>query len=158
MWVALELGGTTDNTISFLRCCFWKQHFLLLVQFVCSVRVFVYDQLLRLYQAKSVAAISHIRKVHWFEKFNWFVSSENYLIISGRDAQQNELVVKRYMKKGDLYVLHLIPDRSCHVLMAVKHYLLHLILKICRMCEISDNSGAMWEGMCMQIYMELQVL
>eukprot|EP00798_Chlamydomonas_sp_ICE-L_P022483 gene22483-29609_t len=43
-------------------------------------------------------------KQHWFERFNWFVSSENYLIISGRDAQQNELIVKRYFKKGDAYV------------------------------------------------------
>jgi predicted ribosome quality control (RQC) complex YloA/Tae2 family protein len=51
-----------------------------------------------------VAAISHMRKVHWFEKFNWFISSENYLVISGRDAQQNEMVVKRYMSKGDIYV------------------------------------------------------
>ncbi|KAH7291813.1 hypothetical protein KP509_29G036400 [Ceratopteris richardii] len=58
----------------------------------------------QLAQEKVVAAISHIRKVHWFEKFNWFISSENYLVISGRDAQQNELLVKRYMKKGDLYV------------------------------------------------------
>lgn len=53
-------------------------------------------------QEKTVAAISHIRKVHWFEKFNWFISSENYLVISGRDAQQNEMIVKRYMSKGDL--------------------------------------------------------
>ncbi|KAK9139129.1 hypothetical protein Scep_008810 [Stephania cephalantha] len=59
---------------------------------------------LQLSQEKTVAAISHMRKVHWFEKFNWFVSSENYLIISGRDAQQNEMIVKRYMSKGDLYV------------------------------------------------------
>lgn len=58
----------------------------------------------QLSQEKSVAAISHIRKVHWFEKFNWFISSENYLVISGRDAQQNEMIVKRYMSKGDLYV------------------------------------------------------
>lgn len=58
----------------------------------------------QLSQEKSVATISHMRKVHWFEKFNWFVSSENYLIISGRDAQQNEMIVKRYMTKGDLYV------------------------------------------------------
>jgi predicted ribosome quality control (RQC) complex YloA/Tae2 family protein len=43
-----------------------------------------------------------MRKVHWFEKFNWFISSKNYLVISGRDAQQNELIVKRYMSKGDL--------------------------------------------------------
>ncbi|CAA7398591.1 unnamed protein product [Spirodela intermedia] len=59
---------------------------------------------LQLAQEKTVAAISHMRKVHWFEKFNWFISSENYLVISGRDAQQNEMIVKRYMSKGDLYV------------------------------------------------------
>ncbi|CAK8531516.1 unnamed protein product [Lathyrus sativus] len=59
---------------------------------------------LQLSQEKTVASISHMRKVHWFEKFNWFISSENYLIISGRDAQQNEMIVKRYMSKGDLYV------------------------------------------------------
>ncbi|XP_072996590.1 uncharacterized protein [Typha latifolia] len=59
---------------------------------------------LQLAQEKTVAAISHMRKVHWFEKFNWFISSENYLVISGRDAQQNEIIVKRYMSKGDLYI------------------------------------------------------
>ncbi|PWA68069.1 zinc knuckle CCHC-type [Artemisia annua] len=58
----------------------------------------------QLAKEKTVASISHIRKVHWFEKFNWFISSENYLVISGRDAQQNEMIVKRYMSKGDLYV------------------------------------------------------
>ncbi|GAB2265587.1 hypothetical protein Dimus_000626 [Dionaea muscipula] len=59
---------------------------------------------IQLSQEKSVATISHIRKVLWFEKFNWFISSENYLVISGRDAQQNELLVKRYMSKWDLYI------------------------------------------------------
>ncbi|XP_062108859.1 uncharacterized protein LOC133819592 [Humulus lupulus] len=59
---------------------------------------------LQLSQEKTVASISHMRRVHWFEKFNWFISSENYLVISGRDAQQNEMIVKRYMSKGDLYV------------------------------------------------------
>lgn len=58
----------------------------------------------QLSQEKAVATISHMRKVHWFEKFNWFVSSENYLVISGRDAQQNEMIVKRYMSKSDIYI------------------------------------------------------
>ncbi|CAM9478235.1 unnamed protein product [Ectocarpus sp. 8 AP-2014] len=44
------------------------------------------------------------RKVYWFEKFNWFISSENYLVISGRNAQQNEVVVKKYLRPGDIYV------------------------------------------------------
>jgi predicted ribosome quality control (RQC) complex YloA/Tae2 family protein len=49
-------------------------------------------------------SISKARKVYWFEKFFWCISSENYLMIAGRDAQQNDLVVKRYMKPGDIYV------------------------------------------------------
>ena len=46
------------------------------------------------------------RKVLWFEKFNWFVTSEGFLVISGRDAQQNELIVKKFLRKshGDIYV------------------------------------------------------
>ena len=32
------------------------------------------------------------------------ISSENYLVIAGRDMQQNELIVKKYMRAGDLYV------------------------------------------------------
>ncbi|CAK9091337.1 Nuclear export mediator factor Nemf (Serologically defined colon cancer antigen 1 homolog) [Durusdinium trenchii] len=46
------------------------------------------------------------RKVNWFERFNWFVTSEGILVLSGRDAQQNELLVKRYLRKshGDIYV------------------------------------------------------
>ena len=56
---------------------------------------------------KEMAAITNInkaRKVFWFEKFFWFISSENYLVIAGRDMQQNELIVKKYMRAGDLYV------------------------------------------------------
>jgi len=41
-------------------------------------------------------------RVFWFEKFNWFVSSENYLVLGGRDAQQNELLVKKYLNPGEL--------------------------------------------------------
>jgi hypothetical protein len=45
-----------------------------------------------------------VRKVHWFEKFNWFITSEGYLVLSGRDAQQNEQLVKKYLRSGDAYV------------------------------------------------------
>lgn len=44
---------------------------------------------------RTISTISKARKVFWFEKFYWFISSENYLVIGGRDAQQNELIVKR---------------------------------------------------------------
>ena len=45
-----------------------------------------------------------VRKQLWFEKFIYFISSEGYLVLGGRDAQQNEILYKRYLKKGDIYV------------------------------------------------------
>ncbi|XP_065332099.1 ribosome quality control complex subunit NEMF homolog [Cloeon dipterum] len=53
---------------------------------------------------KMAKSIQKVRKVFWFEKFFWFISSENYLVVGGRDQQQNELVVRRYLKAGDIYV------------------------------------------------------
>ncbi|XP_059815277.1 ribosome quality control complex subunit NEMF-like isoform X2 [Hypanus sabinus] len=55
-------------------------------------------------EVQTVITIQKARKVYWFEKFLWFISSENYLVIAGRDQQQNELIVKRYLKPGDIYV------------------------------------------------------
>jgi len=45
-----------------------------------------------------------VRKQLWFEKFIYFISSDGYLVLGGRDAQQNEILYKRYLKKGDVYV------------------------------------------------------
>ncbi|GBB97847.1 hypothetical protein RclHR1_03090005 [Rhizophagus clarus] len=55
-------------------------------------------------ETKITASINKIRKPFWFEKFVWFISSENYLVIAGHDMAQNELLVKRYLRKGDVYV------------------------------------------------------
>jgi predicted ribosome quality control (RQC) complex YloA/Tae2 family protein len=52
-------------------------------------------------ESQIASSVSKSRKVYWFEKFIWFISSENYLVIGGRDRQQNETLVKRYLKKGD---------------------------------------------------------
>ncbi|XP_028398631.1 nuclear export mediator factor Nemf-like [Dendronephthya gigantea] len=55
-------------------------------------------------EVATTTSIRKARKVYWFEKFFWFISSENYLVIGGRDQQQNELIVKRHLKPGDVYV------------------------------------------------------
>ncbi|XP_078133159.1 ribosome quality control complex subunit NEMF [Sander vitreus] len=55
-------------------------------------------------EVQTVTTIQKARKVYWFEKFLWFISSENYLVIAGRDQQQNEIIVKRYLRAGDVYV------------------------------------------------------
>ncbi|KAG0045096.1 hypothetical protein BGZ83_009655 [Gryganskiella cystojenkinii] len=58
----------------------------------------------QLQEVKITTSIQRARKPYWFEKFMWFITSENYLVIAGRDAQQNEMIVKRYLRKGDVYV------------------------------------------------------
>jgi predicted ribosome quality control (RQC) complex YloA/Tae2 family protein len=50
------------------------------------------------------AVLRPVRKQMWFEKFSWFISSDGYLVLAGKDAQQNEMLYKKYLKKGDVYV------------------------------------------------------
>ncbi|MCK5107435.1 MAG: DUF814 domain-containing protein [Nanoarchaeota archaeon] len=42
------------------------------------------------------------REKEWYEKFHWFYSSEGFLVIGGRDATTNEIVIKKHTDKGDL--------------------------------------------------------
>ena len=42
------------------------------------------------------------RKREWYEKFHWFISSEDFLCIGGKDATSNEIVVKKHTDKEDL--------------------------------------------------------
>ena len=49
------------------------------------------------------ALLQPIRKQMWFEKFIWFISSDGYLVLGGKDATQNEMLYKRYLRKGDVY-------------------------------------------------------
>jgi predicted ribosome quality control (RQC) complex YloA/Tae2 family protein len=46
-----------------------------------------------------------IRKRIWFEKFHWVHSSEGLLIVGGRDATSNEILVKKHTTTKDL-ILH----------------------------------------------------
>lgn len=43
-----------------------------------------------------------IRKKEWFEKFRWFISSTGFLVIGGRDATTNEIVIKKYTEHDDI--------------------------------------------------------
>ncbi|WP_121741204.1 ribosome rescue protein RqcH [Natronorubrum halophilum] len=41
----------------------------------------------------------------WYDRFRWFHTSDGYLVIGGRNADQNEELVKKYLEPGDT-VLH----------------------------------------------------
>ncbi|MCX9083476.1 MAG: ribosome rescue protein RqcH [Candidatus Methanoperedens sp.] len=42
-------------------------------------------------------------KPKWYEQFRWFISSDGFLVIGGRDAQSNEDIVKKYLQKQDIF-------------------------------------------------------
>jgi predicted ribosome quality control (RQC) complex YloA/Tae2 family protein len=43
-----------------------------------------------------------IKRKKWFEKFKWFRSSQGFLVIGGRNATQNEMLVKKHTENNDL--------------------------------------------------------
>ncbi len=44
------------------------------------------------------------RRTFWFERYRWFVSSEGAVAIAGKDAPSNDVVVKKHLKDGDVYL------------------------------------------------------
>jgi predicted ribosome quality control (RQC) complex YloA/Tae2 family protein len=44
-----------------------------------------------------------IQKTYWFERFHWFISSNNNLVIGGKDSKTNDQIVKKYLKNLDRY-------------------------------------------------------
>ena len=43
-------------------------------------------------------------KRRWFHRFRWFETSDGVLVVGGRDAGQNEELVRRYLGGGDSFV------------------------------------------------------
>jgi len=40
---------------------------------------------------------------HWYERFRWFHTSDGFLVVGGRDADQNEALVKKYLEGNDRF-------------------------------------------------------
>lgn len=45
------------------------------------------------------------RKPRWYEKYHWFRTTNDHLVIGGRDASTNEQVIKKHAEQDD-YVFH----------------------------------------------------
>ena len=43
-----------------------------------------------------------IKRKEWFEKFRWFVSSDGFLVVAGKDAVSNEVLIKKHTEAGDV--------------------------------------------------------
>jgi len=65
----------------------------------------LYKQETTFMEEQTQKQIKKQKKREWYEKFHWFISSEGFLCIGGKDATSNELVIKKHTEKSDL-VLH----------------------------------------------------
>lgn len=55
-------------------------------------------------------------KEKWYDKYRWFESSDDFLVIGGRNATQNEEIVKKHMQKDDLFFHSQIEGGSATVI------------------------------------------
>ncbi|MFC3476924.1 ribosome rescue protein RqcH [Halobacterium litoreum] len=51
----------------------------------------------------SRASIPIRKQEQWYERFRWFRTSEGFLVLGGRNADQNEELVKNYMDRYDRF-------------------------------------------------------
>ncbi len=69
------------------------------------------DQLKRKIEEEHKARTNEIiekkmiyRKKEWYEKYRWSITRNNLLVIAGKDASQNEAIVKKHMEKRDIFL------------------------------------------------------
>ncbi|MGN8215200.1 ribosome rescue protein RqcH [Halococcus sp. PRR34] len=48
-------------------------------------------------------SISVRQNEQWYERFRWFRTSDDFLVLGGRSADQNEDLVKKYLERGDRF-------------------------------------------------------
>jgi len=60
------------------------------------------DLLQRGEERRRSPVLKRRHKPRWFERFRWFYSSDDFLVIGGRDADGNEEIYLKYLEKRDL--------------------------------------------------------
>lgn len=53
-------------------------------------------------EAIEQLALRRAQRKEWFEKFRWFVSSDGFLVVAGKDAVSNEVLIKKHTDENDV--------------------------------------------------------
>jgi predicted ribosome quality control (RQC) complex YloA/Tae2 family protein len=53
-------------------------------------------------EALKELAKRKVKRKGWFEKFRWFVSSEGFLVVGGKDAVSNDVLIKKHTESEDV--------------------------------------------------------
>lgn len=43
-----------------------------------------------------------VKHKEWFERFRWFISSDGFLVVAGKDAVSNEVLIKKHAEPNDI--------------------------------------------------------
>ncbi|BAN90480.1 ribosome rescue protein RqcH [Aeropyrum camini] len=62
------------------------------------------EEAVRRARLRRLRRILESRRRFWFEKYHWTITRGGFLAIGGRDAGQNESVVKRYLGHEDIFL------------------------------------------------------
>ena len=53
-------------------------------------------------EKREAPIIKKRRKREWYEAFRWMITSGGRIVIGGRDARTNEMIIRRYLENNDL--------------------------------------------------------
>lgn len=79
----------------------------------------------------------------WFERFRWFVSSEGAIVLGGKDAKGNDLLVKKHLDAGDRYAhadVHGAPSVVVKMREGITEQTLH------EACEFAVATSRAWSA------------
>lgn len=55
-------------------------------------------------RSREISELYRRRKRYWFERFHYTVTRKGFLTVGGKDASQNQLLVRRYLEEGDIFM------------------------------------------------------
>lgn len=67
-------------------------------------------------ERKMLSSIRVARKREWYERYRWYITSEGFLVIGGRNSEMNEEVVSKHMESRDLFFHTEMPGGSATIL------------------------------------------
>ncbi len=91
---------------------------------------------------KMLSSLRIARKREWYEKYRWYVTSEGYLVIGGRNAEMNEEVVSRYLERNDLFFHTETPGGTAAILKNGQNAGEKSIIEA---CEFAAIYSALWK-------------
>lgn len=56
----------------------------------------------------------------WYQAFRWFFTSHDFLVVGGKNAEQNEMLMKNYLGKKDIILHTKLPGSSFCIIKARK--------------------------------------